>query len=80
MACFCSLFLCSFAGTFISAIMPADIVFSQFLPLLGIKIGRFVTNIDESYRDYCNPDIGPSFKVVEKVETQYDGLDSQTAH
>lgn len=71
--------LSSVADTFISA-MPADVVFSQFLPLLGVKIGRFVTNVDEPYRDYHDPDIGSSFKVVEKIETQYDGLDSQAAH
>ena len=69
---------CSFASTLL--IMPADVVFSQFLPLLGIRIGRFVTNVDEPYRDYCDLDIGLSFKVVEKVETQYDGLDSQTVY
>jgi hypothetical protein len=60
--------------------MPTNVILSQFLPLLGIEIGRFVTSVDEPYQDYRDPDIGSSFKVVEKIETQYDGHDYQAAH
>ncbi|QKX53214.1 uncharacterized protein TRUGW13939_00290 [Talaromyces rugulosus] len=71
--------LSSVVAIFTSTNMPASVVFSQFLPLLAVKIGRFVTNVDEPYQDYCDPDIDFSLKVVEKVDTQYDGLDSKAA-
>ncbi len=60
--------------------MPVSLLLSQFLPLSAIKLGRFVTSVDEPHRDYHDPNDSPSFKIVEKVETHYDSIDSLADH
>jgi hypothetical protein len=60
--------------------MPASLLFSQFMPLPAIKLGRFVTSVDEPYRDYHDPNVDSDFKVIEKIEAHYDGIDSQAGH
>jgi hypothetical protein len=57
--------------------MRVSVLLPQFfLPPSAIKLGRFVTNIDEPYRDYLDPGTDQSFNIIEKVATQYDGADS----
>ncbi|KAJ5804818.1 hypothetical protein N7474_010705 [Penicillium riverlandense] len=57
--------------------MRVSVLLPQFfLPPSAIKLGRFVTNIDEPHRDYLDPIPGESLSVIEKVETQYDSADS----
>ncbi|OGE48711.1 hypothetical protein PENARI_c026G01127 [Penicillium arizonense] len=60
--------------------MRSSVLLPQFfLPPSAIKLGRFVTNIDEPHRNYLEPRLEKSFRVIEKVATQYDGTDSQRA-
>lgn len=58
------------------AIMLASLLLSQFLPLPAIKLRRFVNSVDEPHRDYHDLNDGSSFKVVKKVESHYDSIDS----
>ncbi|KAJ9492836.1 hypothetical protein VN97_g390 [Penicillium thymicola] len=60
--------------------MRVSVLLPQFfLPPSAIKLGRFVTNIDEPHRDYVDPRPENNFRVIEKVATQYDGADSLRA-
>ncbi|KAJ5740093.1 hypothetical protein N7533_012877 [Penicillium manginii] len=57
--------------------MRASVLLPQFfLPPSAIKLGRFVTNIDEPHRDYHDPVLGQGLNIIEKVARQYDGADS----
>ncbi|GFF43114.1 hypothetical protein IFM46972_07095 [Aspergillus udagawae] len=57
--------------------MRVSVLLPQFfLPPSAIKLGRFVTNIDEPHRDYLDPRQGKGFNIIEKVATQYDSADS----
>lgn len=57
--------------------MRSTVLLPQFfLPPSAIKLGRFVTNIDEPHRDYLDPRLGKDLNVIEKVATQYEGADS----
>jgi hypothetical protein len=51
-----------------------------FLPQSAIKLGRFVTNIDEPHRDYHDPSPGQGFNIIEKNETYYDGTETLGGH
>ncbi|KAJ5117769.1 hypothetical protein N7448_011401 [Penicillium atrosanguineum] len=57
--------------------MRSSVLLPQFfLPPSAIKLGRFVTNIDEPHRDYLDPRLEKTFSIIEKVATQYDSADS----
>ncbi|KAJ5970777.1 uncharacterized protein N7479_000695 [Penicillium vulpinum] len=57
--------------------MRSSVLLPQFfLSPSAIKLGRFVTNIDEPHRYYHDPKSENSFSIIEKVATQYDGADS----
>ena len=56
--------------------MPSSLLLSQFLPQSAVKLGRLVTNVDEPHRLYHDPNDSSSFKVVKKVESHYDSIDS----
>lgn len=59
--------------------MPVSILLAQlFLPQSAVKLGRFVTNVNEPHRDYHDPNTSRNFSIVEKVETDYDGVDTLT--
>jgi len=61
--------------------MPVSILLAQlFLPQSAVKLGRFVTNVNEPHRDYHDPNTSRNFSIVEKVETDYDGVDTLTNH
>jgi hypothetical protein len=61
--------------------MRASVLLPQFfLPQSAIKLGRFVTNIDEPHRDYHDPSPCKDFGVIEKIETHYDGTDTLGGH
>jgi hypothetical protein len=51
-----------------------------FLPQSAIKLGRFVTNIDEPHRDYHDPSSSQAFNIIEKVDSHYDGTDTFGDH
>ncbi|KAJ5662985.1 hypothetical protein N7507_003716 [Penicillium longicatenatum] len=60
--------------------MRVSVLLPQFfLPPSAIKLGRFVTNIDEPYRDYFDAQAEKNFRVIEKIATQYDGANSLRA-
>jgi hypothetical protein len=57
--------------------MPASVLLPQFfLPQSAVKLGRFVTNVDEPHRHYHDPSPRSDFNVVEKVATNYDIIDT----
>jgi hypothetical protein len=61
--------------------MPVSILLTQlFLPQSAVKLGRFVTNVNEPHRDYHDPNTSRNFSIIEKVETDYDGVDTLTNH
>jgi hypothetical protein len=61
--------------------MRASVLLPQvFLPHSAIKLGRFVTNIDEPHREYHDPSPCKSFSVIAKVETRYDSTDVLEGH
>jgi hypothetical protein len=61
--------------------MRVSVLLPQFfLPQSAIKLGAFVTNIDEPHRDYHDPSPCKDFRVIEKIETHYDGTDTLGGH
>lgn len=56
--------------------MPVSLLLSQFLPQSAVKLGRFVTSVDEPHQRYYDPSRISSFQTVEKVESHYDSIDS----
>lgn len=61
--------------------MPVSILLPQFfLPQTAVKLGRFVTNVHEPHRYYHDPSPRSDFSVVEKVETNYDSIDTLAGH
>lgn len=60
--------------------MRSNVLLPQFfLPLSAIKLGRFVTSIDEPHRDYHDPRLDKDLNILEKVASQYEGADSLRA-
>jgi hypothetical protein len=62
--------------------MPVSILAQLFLPQSAVKLGRFVTNVNEPHRDYYDSNTSRNFSIVEKVEMEmdYDGVDTLTNH
>lgn len=61
--------------------MRASVLLPQvFLPHSAIKLGRFVTNVDEPHRDYYDPSPCNGFSVIAKVETHYDSTEVLEGH
>jgi hypothetical protein len=61
--------------------MRVSVLLPQFfLPQSAIKLGRFITNIDEPHRDYHDPSPAKGSNIIEKVETHYDSTDTLGAH
>jgi hypothetical protein len=61
--------------------MCASVLLPQFfLPQSAIKLGRFITNIDEPHRDYHDPSPCKGFSIIEKIETHYDSINTHGGH
>jgi hypothetical protein len=61
--------------------MPACVLLAQFLlPGKAVKLGRFVTNVDEPHRDYHDPACDSGFDVTEKLQTHYDSFHHSANH
>jgi hypothetical protein len=61
--------------------MCQSVLLSQFLlPLSAIKLGRFVTNINEPDGDYHDPGLDKIFNINEMVFTDCDTADTREVH
>ncbi|KAJ5560185.1 hypothetical protein N7513_002584 [Penicillium frequentans] len=57
--------------------MRASVLLPEvFLPRSAIKLGRFVTNVDEPHQEYHDPHSDQELQIIEKVETHYHTTDS----
>lgn len=61
----------------LGSVMPVSVILPQFfLPKSSVKLGRFVTNVDEPHQYYYDPSPRSNFSVFKKVETNYDSIDT----
>ncbi|KAF7172190.1 hypothetical protein CNMCM5623_004430 [Aspergillus felis] len=61
--------------------MPVSVLLPKlFLPKSVVKLGRFVTNVDEPHRDYYDPSLPLDSSCYEKVELNYDSVDTLVGH